>query len=308
MTLPLGVDLGQRRVRVALTERSANGRTSLIAVAARDTDGDPIAALRDAHQELATRERRCVVGIAFPDAQMRVVTMPVMGRWERRKAASFAAARYIDYPVSEATVTLVPLDTQRRYALGVARTAAIEARLTIARKARLKPVAVDDIALAQRRIVVGADATIDITGDRTRVTVFSDPVPFVAESPLGGMTLTEGIARSLGIDARAAELRKRSVGFAGAGESQRDALIDAINDMLVSARAAGHLDVTRAVLIGNGSRVPGLADAIARVTCLDVRAMTLDPAVSTTVPADVLRAAAPDWAIAYGLSLWECVA
>jgi Tfp pilus assembly PilM family ATPase len=307
-TLPLGVDLGRQRVRVALTVRSASGATSLVAVGARDVGPDPAAALRDAVHELGTTERRCVVGIAFPDAHVRVVTMPAMGRFERRRAAAFAAARYIDYPVAEATVTLVPLDGSQRFALGIARTQALEARLTTVRKARLKPLAVDDIALAQQRVLVGAQASIDITEDRTRLTIFADPVPFVAETAIGGAALTEGIARSLGIDARAAEVRKRSVGFAGAGEAQRDALTSGINDLLAAGRAAGYGDIVRAVLIGNGSRVPGLAEAIGRVTGLDVRPAALDPSISETVPADVLRAATADWTVAYGLSLWECAA
>ena len=305
-TLPLGIDFGRCRIRVALSVAGGEGRPpALIAVAARPAAGDPARALRDAVNELATTERRCVIGIAQPDAIVRVVTLPKMSRFERTRAATFQAARYIDYPVGDAAISLNAIAGGGRWTLGIARRAAIDARLLAAKRARLVTVAIDDVAFALGRALADADGTIDISDDATRLTVFARPIPYVADVALGAMFLTEGIARSLGIDAEAAEERKRTIGFGGAGEAQRDALTDAIAAMLARARAAGHTEVRRLVMIGNGSRVPGLPEAIERATGYGVRLAALDARASDVLPADVLRAAGADWSVAYGLSLWE---
>jgi Tfp pilus assembly PilM family ATPase len=307
-TLPLGIDFGRTRVRVALCERSASGTPALIAVAARATAGDAARALHEALDELGTAERRCVIGIAPPDALLRVITMPPMSRFERTRAATFHAARYIDYAVGDAAISLVPLAGERRWTLGIARRAALDARLRAAKRAKLVPLAIDDVAFALARATAAADGTIDISDDVTRLTIFAAPIPFVADVALGAATFTEGIARALGIDAEAAEERKRAIGFGGAGEAQRDAVIDAVAAMLARARAAGHTDVHRLAMIGNGSRVPGLPEAFERATGYRVRLAALDASVSDVLPADVLRAAGADWSVAYGLSLWDAVA
>jgi Tfp pilus assembly PilM family ATPase len=307
-TLPLGIDFGRSRIRVALCARAANGRPTLIAVAARAHGGDPERALREAVHELGTAERRCVLGIGAPDALLRVISLPAMSRFERGRAAVFQAARYIDYPVADAAISLVPLTGDARWTLGIARRVAIEARVAAAKRAKLVPLAIDDVAFALRRAHGDADGTIDISDDVTRLTIFAQPIPFVADVALGAMLFTEGIARALGIDADAAEERKRTIGFAGAGEAQRDAVIDAIADMLARARAAGHTEIRRLAMIGNGSRVPGLPEAIERATGYGVRLAALDVGVSDVLPADVLRAAGADWSVAYGLSLWDAAA
>jgi Tfp pilus assembly PilM family ATPase len=228
-----------------------------------------------------------------------------MSRFERAKTASFQAARYIDYPVTEATISLARLGDSQRWALGIARRASMKARLTAARQAKLIPLAVDDNALALARVYGDFDGSIDISAERTHITVFAKPIPWTAHVAVGGTSLTEGIARSLGIDAATAEERKRAIGFAGAGEVQRDALIDAIDEALANARASGLTNRRRFVLVGNGSRIPGLAEAIERATGYDVRTGSLTGEISDTLPADVLRAASVDWSIAFGLSVWQ---
>jgi Tfp pilus assembly PilM family ATPase len=304
-TLPLGIDFGERRIRVALCERDPAGRANLIAVAARERGDAPADALGDAVRELATRERRCVIGIGHPDALLRALALPPMSRFERARSATFQAARFIDYPVGEAAISLRPGDAPQRWTLGIARRTALRARIDAAKRARLVPLAIDDVAFALARVHDDADATIDVAAETTRLTAFARPLPFVAGVPLGGCSLTAGIARSLGIDEDAAEERKRTIGFGGAGEVERDRLIDEIVAMLAAARAAGCTEIRRIVTIGNGSRIPGFAQAIERATGCGVRPAALAAGASQTLPPDVLRAAGADWSIAYGLSLWS---
>ena len=75
-TLPLGIDAGAARTRVALVERDAEGRARLTAVATRPTGADAARAIADAWAELRTRERRCVLSLGVPDAVLRVASFP----------------------------------------------------------------------------------------------------------------------------------------------------------------------------------------------------------------------------------------
>jgi Tfp pilus assembly PilM family ATPase len=303
-TLPLGIDIGQRRVRIALLNRKPDEAPKLVAVAARDHAGDPAGALAAALDELQTRERRCVLALAPPDALLCVADLPVMSPWERMCAARFEAARFIDYPIAEASVSMVRTSTQQRWAIGIVRRSALAASVTAAKRAGLQLLAVDDMAFALHRAHPDADGIIDVGDDATRLTLFGGTLPYVARIPIGGRHVTEAIAQALGVDVAAAEERKRSIGFAGAGDALRDALIESLGETLSDARAGGHTEVQRIILCGNGSRIPGFDDAIERATGHTVRPAMLPPAVSDTLPPDVLRAAAADWSVAYGLSLW----
>jgi Tfp pilus assembly PilM family ATPase len=304
-TLPLGIDLGHRRVRIALLECEPAGSPKLVAVAARDHTGNTTDALQGAWDELQTRERRCVLALAPPEALLCATEFPAMSRWERICAARFEAARFIDYPIAEAAVSLVRTSTRQHWAIGIVRRSALAASLSAAKRARLRPLAVDDMAFALRRAHPDADGVIDVGDEATRLTLFGESLPFVARIPIGGGRLTAAIAQSLGIDVAAAEERKRRIGFAGAGDSERDALIGFLGEAFADARASGYIDVGRIVLCGNGSRIPGFDEAIERTTGHAVRPATLPPEISDTLPPDVLRAAAADWSVAYGLSLWS---
>ncbi len=304
-TLPLGVDIGQRRVRVALTAKTGGGPPKLLAVAAHDHDGDPVEAMRWAIEDLQTQERRCVLALAPPDALLCTAEFPAMSPWERVNAARFEAARFVGYPIGEAAVSLVRTNTPACWAIGAVRRDALDNALGIAKRARLRPLAVDDAAFALRRSHPDAGAVIDVGSEATRLTVFGATIPYTVRIPIGGEAMTDAIAQSLGVDAGTAENRKRNVGFGGAGEAPRDTLITALAEAFADARARGYDGIHPVVLCGNGSRIPGFGSAIERATGYAAVPATLPPDCSETLPPDVLRAAAPDWSLAYGLSLWS---
>lgn len=304
-TLPLGVDVGARRVRVALTARTLGTPPKLLAVAAREHGGDPSGALVDALEELQTAERRCVLALGPPDAVLCAAHLPPMTPWERSSAACFEAARFIDYPVADAAVALVRTHLAHRWALGIVRRSSLASALGVAKRARLRPIAVDDAAFALQRAHPSAGGAIDVGADATRFTLFGDPLPFATEVPIGGAQLIGAIAQSLGVDAAAAEERMRQTGFGGAGDAPLEALLAALARAFADARSAGFGAVGTIVLCGNGSRTPGFAAAIERAIGHGVVPATLPPHSSDTLPPDVLRAAAADWSMAYGLSLWS---
>ena len=86
---------------------------------------------------------------------------------------------------------------------------------------------------------------------------------------------------------------------------RRDTLISAVVDALDTLHPSPPVGQPY-ILSGNGSRIPGLAEAFARAG-LPVQAAELD-SIAALVPSDVLRAAGADWSLAVGLALWEIAA
>ncbi len=307
-TLPLGIDFGAHRVRVALSERDRRGQARLLAVAAHDTEGDRLSALQRAIADLRSRERRCIFGLTHPDGIVQIARLPAMSYGERLRAARFESMRWVDDSMSNAEVSLHGTKDTERWAIGIARTSAIASCKDAARHVRLHVLAIDEIAFALRRVHPDVDGTVDIGARATRVTFYADPLPSITTLPVGGESFTDAIQQSLGIERSIAEDRKRTIGFAGAGDLERDAFLEAIRDIAASARSGGFPEVRRLAMTGNGSRVPGLPEAVAVATGCDVDLAALRPTVSQKVPPDVLRAAGADWSAAYGLSLWGEVA
>lgn len=306
-TLPLGVDVGAARTRVALVECDTAGQPHLVAVATRRTGDDAAHAIAEARAELRTPERRCVLALGAPDALLRTVAFPAMRRMERARAARFEAQRFISYPLREAAVRAERAGGER-CVVGIARRSALDERILAARRAGLRPVAVDDVAFGLVRAFAYADAIVDVGERATLLVVPGDPVPSVRTLAIGGGALTAAVVASLGIDAAAAERRKRTIGLAGAGEYARDALVEQIAAALIDHRASARADMRAIALAGNGARLPGLAEALERAAAIPVRLGALAAGTSDALPADVVRAASPDWGLAYGLALWELAA
>jgi Tfp pilus assembly PilM family ATPase len=306
-TLPLGIDVGTARTRVALLERDATGTLRLVAVAARPTGDDAATAIAAACAELATRERRCVLALGPADAVVRSASFPAMRRAERARAARFEASRFVPYPLQDAVVK-VHASGGERCIVGIARRSALEARVLSAKRARLRPVGVDDTAFALMRAFPYADAIVDVGERRTVLVLPNDPLPAVHVFEAGGRTFTDAIVASLGVDDATAEQRKRSVGLAGAGDHARDALVEHLATALIEHRATARAEPRAIALAGNGARLTGFADALERAVAIPVRLGALPADVSPGLPSDVVRAASPDWGLAYGLGLWDTAA
>ncbi|HTW83423.1 MAG TPA: pilus assembly protein PilM [Candidatus Sulfotelmatobacter sp.] len=302
-SLPLGIDVGSARTCVALAELDAGGTPRLVAAASRTTGDDPSAAIAGARTELSTRERRCVLALRAPDSHVREIALPPLRRRERERAAGFEAARFAPHALHDGVLRFVPL-TPGRTVVAVARRSAVERAVEIARVAGLHAVAVDDGALALLR-AFAADAVVDVGLTACTVIVRGEALPLTRIVPLGGRALTDAIVAGLGVDETTAELRKRGVGMAGAGESARAALVEQIASAFVELRAAAPREPAGAVLTGNGARLQGLAAALERALGVPTRLGTFAPDACVTLPADVVRVAAPDWGLAYGLALWE---
>jgi Tfp pilus assembly PilM family ATPase len=303
-TLPLGIDVGASRIRVALAQRNAAGETELIAVATRCHRDDAADALAEAVKELRTAERRCVFGLGEPRAVLHNITFPAMRRGEQERAARFEATHFVDYPIREAIVRVIPLGADGSAMVGVVRKDVVGSLVTLAHSAKLRVTAVDNNAFAFRRAHPNVDAVLDIGLGDSRLHIFSGRFPMSRRFAIGGAAFTAAVAHALDADEETAERRKIAFGIAGCADNARDALIADIADALAECRAAGLADVRTIALAGNGSRLTELPALIEQATAVRVAPAMFGPAISSVVPPDVLRAASPDWGLAYGLALW----
>ena len=311
-TLPLGVDLGSSRVRVAALEQTPHG-PALRAVATRDifesndaeeTPFDPgyVGLLvEDAVRELDTRERRAVCAIGLPAALLFDIDLPKMRPSDRRQAAYFEAARFIEYPLEEAAVHLNGKPGE--YNVGVARRDDLSARSAALRSAGLRVLAIDHESYALLRAYPRHDAVLDIGLRRAALHVKTNRSPQSFSCSSGGEHITRAVARDLELDEPAAEKRKRILGTAGAGERARIALIAELASLVRAAQASTTL--TKIALAGNASRLPGLDAALERACGVRVELALSEVLNTTSYPQDVLRSACPDWTLAASLALWE---
>ena len=312
-TIPLGVDLGSTRVRIALAEWNGED-VRIVSVTSKrrsersdDSDGQAIdaALLEEMLGEIGSRERRCVLSMRAPDAVMRTVHFPPMSGFERVRAARFEAGRFAgwDIEVEPSDVRVHPVPGQASsYAVGVVRRSALFARLAPVRSARLRVVGVDHEALALQRSFGQHEAVIDIGLDRTSVHVFAAQTPVSWSAAYGGAELTRGIARDLSIDMDAAEKRKCILGAAGAGSAACRDIAAHIGNIVQRARA--RLPFTRIAITGNGARLPGLISQLESFVGSGMDMPVPRYLRSGVYPDDVIRAAAPDWSLATGLATW----
>ena len=308
-TLPLGIDAGSARIRIALAEASTRGDVRIRAIAARDLpagDGLFAALLDEMLEELGTRERRCVISLGEESASLRVVRMPKMTWAERGRAARFEARRFTPWDLDvEPTVVRVHPHSRAdgRWTIGAVRRITLEERIAACASAGLRVSAVDHDALALRRAYPAYDAILDVGLERAAIHGYGESGPRSWSIPEGGARITRGIAGDLSIDEPSAERRKRILGAAGAGIRARDELVAAIREAIVRAR--GCAPVLRIALTGNGARLPGLIPAIEAAAGARVEIPVSALLPDDVYPDDVLRAAAPDWALAAALSLWQ---
>jgi Tfp pilus assembly PilM family ATPase len=266
------------------------------------------ALIEEARDELQTKERRCVVAVSEPDAVLRVVEFPKMTENERRRAAVFEAQRYIDYAIKNATVRLHPVnERQQLFALGVVRSDTLHSRIAALKSGGLRPIAVDHEALALSRALPGYDAILDVGSERTSVHLCIPGEPLTLQHVGGGAIITRGIERELSIDAASAEKRKRILGTVGAGEAARRAFLADVTSLLESASV--RIDrMRRIALVGNGARLHNFASDLERATGLLVETPASKVLLGSVYPADVVKASAPDWNLAVGLTTWGAAA
>ncbi len=312
--LPLGIDIGATRARIAVAEQDRDGTLAIRAVASRDLPASDSALeliqliamlLEEMLSEVGVRERRCVAAIGSPHALLRAIRFPKMSWSERLRAARYEAQRFSPWNLEDDAIAMRvhPVDAAAGvYAIGLVRSDALMRVTGALKSARLRPIAIDVDAIALRR-AIQCDAIVDIGAERTTLHTYWDGAPRSVALPIGGACVTRGIATELAIDEPSAERRKRILGCAGAGIDARTNLVMAISEAV--ERESARATIARIALVGNGARLPGLVAGLEEATGCVVE-LPVPPLLETDAyPDDVLRAAAPDWVLAASLATWS---
>jgi Tfp pilus assembly PilM family ATPase len=312
---PLGIDIGTTRVRVAAGKRDRVGHFAVTAVATKEISGgtdpgavDPeavTAAIRELVKQLGVAQRTCVLSLGPPAAVLRVVRFAPMTWRGPREAARFEAERLAPWNAREvaSVVRVRAVDgAPGLVAVGVAREDVLVQRVASVRRAGLRVAGIDHDACALRRAFPLAGGVLDIGYRTSTLHAFLSAGPVSSVVQTGGADVTRAIARDLRIDDVAAEKRKRIFGTAGAGESAKAELVDAIRSQVEILPKCGNLK--RLALVGNGSRLAGLADAIEAATQTSVELPASDVLRYGCYPEDVARAGGPDWTLAASLATW----
>ena len=319
--LPLGIDVGSTRARIAWGECDRDGAVRIRAVVSRDVPYDAVSAsqienpelvaavIEDMIAEIGTRERRCVLAVGAPSCVMRAVRLPKMSWPERVRAARFEAQRFAGWDLEDerSVVRTHPIDRMAGiFAIGVARRQGIDSRVSAVRAAGLRAVAIDHDAFAMRRIFPDCDAIVDVGAERSSVHLFGTSGPTSLATSIGGAAITRSIAAELSIDIPTAERRKRILGCAGAGQNASEEVVASIAKLI--DRARNRTTIERIAITGNGARLPNFARALEGATSAITEMPVPELLHSGTYPDDVIRAAAPDWALAASLVLWSVAA
>jgi type IV pilus assembly protein PilM len=315
-SLPLGLDLGSSRIRLASAQRTRNG-IMLVAVAVRDlpeglvtpaslTECDVIAAIiEDLCHELGTHERRCVFSLGLEAAAVKFVRFPTMSGSELGRAAQFEAQRFAagHLQQSDCIVRVHPVDGDDGVqAVGIARADVLSALATCVKRSGLKPIAADHDALAFGRAYPRYDAVLDVGYAAARLHALSAAGPNSIAIDGGGAQVTKAIAADLSIDTASAERRKLLIGTAGAGETASLALATAVASAVAKVRERAPL--SRLALVGNGARLIGLAAALEAAASVSADMVPSEVLHGDAYPQDVVNAAAPDWTLAASLAGW----
>ncbi len=303
-TLPIGVDVGSKRVRACAIVR-CDGLLRVERVSTVDiVAGDVEAALGAAIRALDSREKRCVLAARPPDATLWLATFPPMRSAERERAAAFSVR---DGGDARAFVTRVRAFGADTFACGSIARAALDRAVARSRRVGMRPVAIDFEAFAWRRAAPNADAVLDVGAEMSRLMVFGSHVPEVSVIPIGGDAFTQAMQNAIGIDAAQAEDRKRESGLGSCGLAEMQALAARVFEIVTGLRARGFADVRTLMLGGNGSRIVRLSDILAdALGCTVVREDRFS--IESAYPPDVFRAASADWSVAIGLALYGSVA
>jgi type IV pilus assembly protein PilM len=303
-TSVIGLDIGTTSVRAAESSRGKDGPVittcaelplppGSIAGGVIQDEKAVTAAVRQLKASAKFRTSSVVVGVTNPQSVVREMTVANLPAKELRESLPFQVRDLLPLPVDRSVLDFLPLEEakgdQLRGLLVAAPKDAVTTAVQAVEKAGLSVVRVDLTSLALLRAAARLDdqveAIVDIGTQITTVVVHADGIPLIVRTiPRGGAELTAAVSGRLTISTAEAEERKCQVGLRGEKDSEvAEAVREAIRPLLNEIRGSfaylttggRSAQVTRLVLAGGGSMLPGLPETLA--SQLDVEVEGADP-------------------------------
>jgi len=289
-TLPLGVDFGASRVRIAAVSRAGTGRTRLLATGAADIGDDPREALRLALGAIPGTERRGIAAIRTCDARLRSIRFPRMRMGELRRAIRFEGVSMFGERVEDDAIAVRSATIGAETLVAAAPSRKVKETIDVLASCGIRVVAVDHEACILAR--ASQLPLLDIGLERSTLIAMSNSMPVVRSIALGGAFFTDALARELGASRQIAEMRKRTIGLCGAANEALDAYVRALGAQLEALQLEGSNTL---FVCGNGARLSSLRAKIADTFALRVATVDLRSLIEADLPPEVEQAGAFDW-------------
>lgn len=350
--MAIGLDIGAsavRAVQVRASRRASPTVTRFGEVALPDgavADGDiadtdrVASALRELWRQFKFRDRSVALGLAGQRVVVRQLDVPALAPAELREALPFQAQEHLPFPVEEALLDYVLVDSyttddreMQRLLLVAAERSSVDALLGGVAAAKLRPALVDLRAFAlirsmanpQTHVTGETEALVDIGAALTTVAVHGGGIPLMVRTvTTAGESMTRELQAKLGLDTQAAEEVKIATGLRPEPsldvtdeaervlEQQGQRLVMEIRRSLDYFRSQhGERTVERVALAGGGSLLGNLRGRLE--AALDVPVEHGRPLQhfgveegtvgGIPVDADSLFDAEPYFAVAVGLAL-----
>lgn len=276
-TSVIGLDIGTTRVRAVEVQRGRNGPTVLRYAevplplgAVRDSEvADPdgvVPALRQLWAHGKFHHRDVVMGVGNQRVMVRSLSVPWMPMAQLRASLPFQVQDTLPVAVEDALLDFFPTgesdgpEGRTLHGLLVAATRdTVQANISVAETAGLRPIVVDLNAFALMRVhMLGAladrtVALVDIGAASTNVVIAEHGVPrLVRTLPTGGQNVTNAVAAALSISAQEAEGIKRQVGVGFAVPTDLESAAEVINHV-----TQGMVEAIRNTFVYYASNNPG---------------------------------------------------
>jgi type IV pilus assembly protein PilM len=289
--------------------------------------------LRSLWSQAGFKSKEVVLGMGNQRVLARDLTVMKASRARIKESLPFQVQDMLPVPVADALLDFYPVSEgigEHGPVINGLLIAAVKdavlGNVRASKLAGLSAMGVDLIPFAVTRLlinrprVMGTVALVDIGASTTSVVLVANGVPqFVRIIPSGGDDVTNDLATRLEIPTELAEGAKRSLGLAsssGGTKEDRSAsavIFETVNELLGSLRNTISYyantrpteSVSHIVLTGGGALLPGLPEALAEVTRLQV--VQGDPLVGIglgrSVNEQALRSTSSSLTVALGLAL-----
>jgi type IV pilus assembly protein PilM len=304
---PIGLDIGTVSIRAVETARSKDGpvitRFGHVALPPGAVQGGVIHDEKLVTQELRQlwastkfRTRQVVLGVTNPQVVVREMAVTNLPARDLRQSLPFQVRDLLPLPVERSLLDFYPLEQpgQAKTVRGLLIAAPKDAVLTAVQAVERAGLHVTQVDLASfallraaSRLDAKVEAIVDIGATATSVIVHDNGEPLIVRTvPRGGAEITERIAARLHLPVEEAEAVKRRIGLDGtedrvAAEAVRESVRPLVSEIRSSFAylTAGdrQSQVTRLVLSGGGSLLPGLVAALGEA--LQVEVVLADPII-----------------------------
>jgi len=314
MSSVLGIDIGQNTVKVTclsndnskiILEAVGESRTPKIDDKKIDKDvflNEAGKIIKKLLNDLKIKNKQVVVSLPEDEVISRLVRLPPLKDSEIMDALRFEAETFVPFPLEDVLIDyeIIEKDDSGRLTIFViaAKNDLISSYIKLFKSIGLQLLALESPAISLRRVLkLGmpmVERVIVVDMGEKYSDVFSinkNNVYFARSLSVGGESLTRAISLSLNLDMASAEEYKKAYGMK---EDElegkiRNAILPIFNDISEEIRktlALFNEDIGKSaellVLTGGGANLPGMAEALTKISGIEVQVLQPFVNVDTT--------------------------